>query len=509
MILFALLGLGTTARAQEVGYTMEGFLLGPDGDELEIEPIYRRHFTLREPNYLRTLAWQVALLTGGTAWYWIEADTNARDWDYPNFLDRLTLDAIRFDNNSFTINHLSHPVSGGFYYLTARGNELGVAGASLTSFLSSAVWEFGLEFREKVSINDQIHTPGAGIAMGEVFYRLGHYLNSAPGGGGWAHQTFAWLLGWPVAIHRWLDDVPPVNDGLKDSLGFSAAYHHRFRLAWRGGYEEDAFHDTGMLQGFQTEIDLVAIPGFQKPGKFTLLFDDGNFTRFDGAFAWKQNGDAAHVDLWFESALYGQYQQDYTGFEDAITGMASRLSITFAFEHVQRWEPSPRDRRAVLHLPGANAAAWGAYKGLVGRVELALHPDFVSMDSLAFPLWKGNHKETLAQSVVEDHGYYFGLGGTTWIAASLAYQGLELDGRIRFGHVNSIEGIDRAQEKIQNEVEMEDDLLEYRARLGYSHPTWLASARLEYQFIERRGSAGLAEGLRSWNRYTLTTGIQF
>ena len=78
--------------------------------------------------------------------------------------------------------------------------------------------------------------------------------------------------------------------------------------------------------------ELVAIPGFQKPGTFSVLFDDGNFTRFDGSFGWKTNGEPAQIDLWFESALVGQYQQDYAGVEGAVTGVASRLSVTFAFE---------------------------------------------------------------------------------------------------------------------------------------------------------------------------------
>ncbi|MCB9549252.1 MAG: DUF3943 domain-containing protein [Myxococcales bacterium] len=492
----------------EVGSTIEGSFLAPDGEYRDLAPTYRLHFTLGEPHHLRNLAFQVGILTIGTSWYWLEADANARDWDYPNFIDRLSLDAFRFDNNHFTINHLSHPLSGGAYYLSARANDLGVAGASLTSFLSSAVWEVGLEFREKVSLNDQMFTPGAGIAFGEAFYRLAHYLNSAPGGGTFVHKSLAWIIGWPVALHRLLDDIPPVDDDLVDNLGFSGAYTHRFRIAWRGAAEDDAFGDTSLLQGFQIEGDLIAVPGYQRPGKFSLLFDDGNFTHFDVVLAL-HDGDGAHFDLWIDSALWGQYQQDYTGTPDALTGMASRLSVSFSFEHVQRWLPRPRDRRAVLHLPGANAAVWGAYKGLVAHLELALHPDFTAMDSLAFPLWKGIHDDLTARSVTEEHGYYFGWGGSTWLAASVRYAGVELDGRVRFTYVSSIQDLDRAQEKIDEDVEMRDSILEYRGSIGYAIPDWLASARLEVQHLARRGNAGRASGFRKWNRYAASLGMQF
>ncbi|MEZ4468042.1 MAG: DUF3943 domain-containing protein [bacterium] len=507
-----LLALGaSTAWAQvQVGNTIEGSFMGPDGEPRDLEPTYRLHFSLGKPHHLRNLAFQVGILTIGTSWYWLEADANARDWDYPNFIDRLSIDAFRFDNNHFTINHLSHPISGGAYYLSARASNLGVAGASLTAFLSSAVWEFGLEFREKVSLNDQMFTPGAGIAIGEAYYRLAHYLNSAPGGGTFLHKSLAWLIGFPVALQRWADGIDPVDDDLVDSLGFSGAYTHRFRLAWRGAIEDDPFGAEELAQGFQLEGDLIAIPGFQKPGKFSLLFEDGNFTHFDVALAFeKDTGEGAHVDLWMDSALWGQYQQDYTGPPDAISGLASRLSLSFSFEHVQRWVPRPRDRRAVLHLPGANAAVWGAYKGLIAHLELALHPDFTAMDSLAFPLWKGIHPDLTARSVTESRGYYFGWGGSSWLAASLRYGGLELDGRIRFTYVTSIEDLDRAQEKIDEDVEMQDSLLEYRAALGYAIPDWLASARLELQHMARRGQAGRARGFRKWNRYAASVGMQF
>ena len=93
-----------------------------DGTQLDIDEVYKAHLTLGKPQHLRNLYWQVGILGIGTIWYWTNATANSSDWEYSgaNFADRFTADAIRFDNNSFTINHLAHPTAGGGYYLASR-----------------------------------------------------------------------------------------------------------------------------------------------------------------------------------------------------------------------------------------------------------------------------------------------------------------------------------------------------------------------------------------------------
>lgn len=488
-----------------------GTFEAPDGTKLEIDEVYKAHLSLRKPHHLRNLYWQVGILGIGTIWYWTNAIANSTDWEYEDadFAARFKADAIRFDNNSFTINHLAHPTAGGGYYLASRVHNYGVGMSSLISFASSFIWEAGLEWRERISINDMIFTPGAGIAMGESYYRLSHYLNSAPDGGNWLHKTFAWLIGWPVAVNRWIDGVEPVNDGLEDRLGFSAAYAHRFRVSAQVANESgDRAGDAGALAGFRLEGDIYAVPGFKRPGTFAMLFSDGNFTEFDTSFWWNDSG-VAMIDLNFHSVVVGYYQQSYEGTPDTLTGSAGRFAMGFAFEHVQRWLPEPRDRRAILHLPGGELKIWHAWEGLIHDLEVTLNPDFSAIDSISFPTWKLNNFDETERSVLERQGYYFGFGGTARIESTLRYRGLALRGRLRLTYSNGIEDLDREEEAITSQSPIEDTIVEAFASLGYTEPSTRLSGRIEARRINRVGRLDNAQLSRGWTHLGFSFGSEF
>jgi Domain of unknown function (DUF3943) len=62
------------------------------------------------------------------------------------------------------------------YYLVARTNTLSIPASLLFAIAGSTLWELVGEFKEKVSINDMIVIPFAGMAIGEVFVQLGGFL---------------------------------------------------------------------------------------------------------------------------------------------------------------------------------------------------------------------------------------------------------------------------------------------------------------------------------------------
>lgn len=505
----------SSAHAEEPGLALgevrAGSFIGFDGTKLELDPIYKAHFKKGDPQHLRNLAWQAGILGIGVTWYWLNATANSTDWEFDsgNFAERFTLDAIRFDNNSFNINHLAHPTAGGGYYLAARVHNYGVGMSSLISFGSSLVWEAGLEWRERISINDMIFTPGAGIAMGEAYYRLSHYLNSAPDGGTWAHKALAWAIGWPVAVNRWIDGIEPVGDGVEDDLGFSGAYTHRFRIAAQSAQEEGDFRgDAGFLSGFRLEFDINAVPGFQRPGTLAMMFYDGNFTSFDGSFFWSADGIAI-ADLLFESVVVGYYQQDYKGPVEAVSGSAGRVAMAFAFENYQRYLPEPQDRRALLHLPGLQIKVWYALSGWIFDTELALNPDFASIESIAFPYWKAQNPRESERSILELQGYYLGWGATTRLESTLRKGGFSLKGRLRLSYVSGIEGMDRLREEVTEQSNLEDTIIESYVALGYTHRPSLVSARAEMRRFDRAGRLGGEVRDRQWTHISGSLGIEF
>lgn len=76
------------------------------------------------------------------------------------------------DKDGFVVNYILHPYSGAVYYMTARSAGYNTWNSLLyVSFVSTFVWEFGLEaFAEPPSIQDLLTTPFIGALMGEGFY---------------------------------------------------------------------------------------------------------------------------------------------------------------------------------------------------------------------------------------------------------------------------------------------------------------------------------------------------
>ncbi|MCA9539669.1 MAG: DUF3943 domain-containing protein [Myxococcales bacterium] len=494
---------GRAAPAQ-----MRGSYLGEDGLELKLGEEYDLALG-REPLHLwRAIGWQAISLGIGTVWYWGSWEANSADWDFPPFRDRFDFSAVRTDTNHYTINNLTHPIDGAAYYALARINGFGVPASALTSMLTSTIWEYALEYREQVSINDEIFTPGAGVAMGEAMFRLAHYLNSAPAGGRWPQKVAAATVGFPVWLHRWLDDrVPPV--GPTDSLGFSGAYHHRFCLAYDRAAVRDGVASTDDLHGFRIEAELNALPGYLRPGDLDLIFTDGNFTEFIVRALWTGDGEDGELLVHIDSTLAGYYTQSIEGPPEAPTGTAARMGVTIAFDHDQRWLPDPRDRISAVHMPGLDGAVFGLWRGLRGRLRIALHPTFNAIDSLAFPAFRARDATTVVRNLTERRGYYFGFGVATWLEFDAEWQGLRLDGRLRYLYVDSLDGVDRFQERIDVDVPMTDDLIEYEVALGYTVPVVATHLRVGYTRTERRGWMAEARAARSFDRVIGTAGFQF
>src|SRR5262245_37659357 len=116
------------------------------------------------PAYARAALEVAGVLSIGVAQYWSNADTNARDWDFPRWSDRRSGAGVRFDNNTHVTNNVLHPLAGSAYYGLSRANGLSVTASTLYALAGSSIWEGLLEWREKVSINDMVATTFGGIA---------------------------------------------------------------------------------------------------------------------------------------------------------------------------------------------------------------------------------------------------------------------------------------------------------------------------------------------------------
>jgi len=251
----------------------EGYYLDPERGPAPFAAEYERWFgdTRRPARYGRAALELAGVLAVGTTYYWIVSDPNKQDWDYINIKDRSLNVEVKFDNNMFRTNFLLHPLAGTMSYWLSRANGLDVYQASAASLLSSAAFEFLLEWLEKPSINDLVATPIGGVAAGEFFFHLGDYLNSAWGHDNVMQRVLAYSVGVPQGIHSAMDgtDAPL---GARDALGYSAAYWHRFSVGYGIADVANDRGDHGTLRDLLFEAKLVAMPGFLRPGRFSVDF---------------------------------------------------------------------------------------------------------------------------------------------------------------------------------------------------------------------------------------------
>lgn len=181
------------------------------------------------PRYVRTALDLSTYLVFGAVWYAADTTIHQVDWRYDLSLDTLhrklvTFDAVGFDDNSLALNSPGHPMAGTLYYLSGRVNRLPAHEAFLGAIAASSAWELVVEYREELSLNDMVFTPGGAIAQGEPLYLIGEFFRrsdaTAP------NRLFGALLQGPAPLFPWTDALPPLSGRDLDQRGYT-------RSMWR------------------------------------------------------------------------------------------------------------------------------------------------------------------------------------------------------------------------------------------------------------------------------------
>ena len=463
----------------------------------------------RSPKVLRFTLESTLLIALGSAYYWVDPLANSADWDYPTFGQKLSFESVRFDNNLFATNHILHPLAGAANYGLARVNGLTPAGALVSTIAFSVVWEFALEYREQVSVNDMLFTPFGGAALGEFLYQLGEYLNSAPGGGGLAQRAAAATLGLPQRLHDALDGVEASREPPLDALGFSYAYWHRFGLAYEGTLASGDRGPSDHLHGFRVDARLAAMPGFLRPGRFQRGFQQGNFVEIRARAGWGGSG-TSEVDIWSFADLAGRYAQDFAISESGgRSGSASLLGLSTAFRFNQRELLERHDRFAVVHLLGPHAAAWVGSDGLLASCDASFHGDFAGVHPAALRDWQELTPNPAVKSILAKERYVYTFGFSSRLRARLALRSMEFSAFVSHGQYESVEGIDRREELLTRDPHTSDTILEYGASAELSLPHVPISLGFGVEVLRRTGSMGGVHSAFEERRVRVTPGLRF
>lgn len=484
-----------------------------DADEAALELAYDTLTARRPPHYLRALLEETVIMAGSAGWYWIDRDRQVADWDFPSWQQRFNGDAWRFDNNPFPINFAWHPFNGGAFHVVARANELSLPASIGYGLATSMAWEWLLEFREKVSVNDVISTTIAGTALGEFVHWFGRYVESAPAPRWW-HPYVAWVPNAPRALHHALDGKPAVRAGTApDALGLSSDLWHRFLTATsvsRAVMSGDAADGAGAdapdaltLGELRLTGELAALPGYLTARHLRRGFAEANVTALTVRLAL--GPDAIALDWHSDAIIAGWHTQHVP---DGGVGSATTVGVAIGYRYRRELFGGWRERQGLTHLPGLALDHHVLAPGVVVRARARAHVDFAGLHAGAHPRWEADHPDEVEKTILDRHGYYYawGASGRVELEARLAGPRLDLGGVVQYGRYASQEGLDRNQESLTFDVEAEDTILEWESWLRW-RPTrgpLYVEGRVSHQ--DRDGSVGDASSSQALRRYVVELG---
>lgn len=443
-------------------------------------------------------ALEIAVLYGGGATWYVIDDRNVLDWDYPSVEQRITGEAWRFDSNGFGMNFFGHPLAGMGSYMFARGNRLGVWPSWGYSVAGSTFWELGVEFNEKISINDMLVTPGAALPFGEFFHKLAGYVSSAPSSA--VGRSLAWSLGLTVHGHRQLEGraAPAFTP---DNLGLSSDYWHDFKVGLASGRTQRGTREA-MTNLFRVSGRLVTLPQYHAHQDSETWFYRGEFSAMHAEI--DQTGSYLGVDLHAETLLAGYHMARRLS---ATRGSSALLTVAtlVAYEYRDSRAAGFNDLSGLLHAPGLALDALVQHAPLSSSFSLRASPSFGAVSTtLPAPVQpeEGRDKATLQR-----YGYYYVVGPTISANAGVRVAALSVDGAAKFGCYPSIEGLDRAQEELVRDTELRECSREYGVSARFAPPgvPWSLAlqhgVRSRFSLRERHrdtpGATGSVRGART------------
>ena len=505
---------GTAARAEpgdrHVGPWLDaGGLMpltdAPDPDDL----LYRALTNHDHPHHWRVFVEEMGMLGFGVIEYWLDRKRAVTNFDYPSLLDRFTFKAWRFDNNGFQINFIGHPLNGMCFHMLARANGMSLPGSILAAFATSMTWEYGWEFREKVSINDAMVTTSAGTTIGEFVHWIGRYFESAPDPRRW-HRLARWTLGLPDALHGAIDHRTGLRAGTTpDALGFSSDIWHRFELsagAVRAQVSGDAATvaaDRVVAPDLRVSAELVALPGFLRAGHRGRAFGDANVASL--RFAMAVAPDVVAVDLDSDTFLAGLHSQSI----DERGGSATLIGIDLGYHFRHERFGGFTERLAQLHFPGLGIDQYviGAGGALWLRARARFNADFAGVHAASYPAYRAAHASEVDKTILRKAGYYYAWGGSTRLDLEVHTRHVAAGIAFRYGRYDSQEGLDRNQEDVTDDVDAHDSTRDAEAWLRIAPMAGRLYLEGRASDLEREGRVGDQASNQSLRRISFALGM--
>jgi hypothetical protein len=461
------------------------------------ETIYDFQKNRNKKHYLRAAIETSVILGLVSLYYWGTAHSSD-DFDFDvnsdTLLKKLSGKYILFEDNKIRTNSFpGHPISGSYYYLIARNNNLSRTESFLWSFAASATNELFIEFTEVASISDLVVTPVAGATIGEAMYEFGKYFRCAKNKDDLLYKVFAAFLD-PIALANsfiWSDvpykyakdDVCSYTSIQKDISIFSGV---------SVGYRENTNDfNIGPIFGFHGK--LYFIPQYGQEADIDRFFKEPILSEINIEFGVTDKG-VDNIDFFSKGIWAAYYRQNIARHpEGKTTGYSFFVGFASAFEHIQYETGKFKDWIGTLHVFGPSMELASFHRAGYVRISLDVFGDFAMVSSYAFDEYKKNHRIDNIKSVLMKENYYYAYGVYVNPKIEVRYGSHRFLAEYKYAHYDSFE--DRDRRKPSNDFHLVDKREEYSFVIGrlidffdaqffQIHPMWIEA---EVRRIERSG----------------------
>ncbi len=460
--------------------------------------------------FTRALLFNSGLILISSINYWIKYTKWIEDWQYElTWEDQkirfFSLEAHRFDSNPFFTNW-THALSGAGYYNIARYHRLNKLESLLFMFGSSLFWEYFTEWREVISINDTIFSGiGGGLSVGEPLYQIGSYFTQK---GGVLNKILGFFFNPIVALNELLDKEKNKSRIKRTELckPHFDLYFGQKQVSFKG-YE----NSSSQLFNIGMETRFYTIPGYREPGTINKFIKDTLLSEFFVDLTFGANTCEEH-SIFTRAVVFGHFiqkikQDSYKNLKGysffAGAGSAFDFFKKRAIAYYDQFEyhfdftggeeaPQPTeftDKLAILNLIGP-VFELSIYSGQFEfRSSISAYIDFALLNSLALNEYSINNDlyEPQMKTTLSHYGYYYAFGFTFSSDMDLNYKNIQLKGKIKYQYYNSIEGLDRFQDDVEDDCNVRDTRFMYKISLGYALSKSPVTIQLAYEHIDREG----------------------
>lgn len=383
----------------------------------------------------------------GLYWYKSAEAEMSKDWDYTDKprIDRYKgFQQWRHDNNGRAINW-PHTLAGMTYYQVTRTNNFSAYESLLWTIAASSAWEFIVEYREVVSINDQVFTGIAGAFFGEVLYQFSVALRSS--NNSILSKTLSYLFNGAGAINMYFDRYKTIIDRRSDLPD----HLKEFKI---GVYVQQYLQDSAKnyAPGIIMKGKIINISEYVSDGKASGWAKGTILSELDmhGAFA---NMDMTDVEIAVKLAFEGYYRKNIKETKNGLTGFSYVIAPSHGIEYSNREATDPQqDWFANCHVVGTTLDMSIYKNGLKYNFVFDVFADYAMIRSYALNKYKqeqGDLKGT--RSIIQSAGYYYAFGATSQLKMSLEMKNWQAGVSLRQHYWDSIDSRDRFQEyKVKN-----------------------------------------------------------